>query len=191
MSAEHSAILRFLEELDKQLSSTPPITVYLIGGAAITLAYDHENRTADLDLIDAPQSLEDIAGIDSKLAQKHRVYVSCLDEINFSAPDDWRRYAHSLNLEKKLKHLNIQIPTPEDLCLAKLARLEFKDIEDIQGLWLQKKLSPEKVLSRLNQHTKALREIEYRNNAILLFSEIFQKPIVFARGQVKFKKPVG
>lgn len=188
MSAEYHAILSFLDVLDQRLYGHGRLTVYLIGGAAITLAYDQENRTADLDLIDAPAILETIAGKESSLAKHHHVYISCLDEIIFSAPSDWRTRARPVILPKPLRHLDIRVACAEDICLGKLARLEIRDIEDIEALFAQRQLSTDTLLSRLNQNIAALKQLEYRNNVKLLFDEILNRPISFRAGRVYFKK---
>ena len=121
MSAFSESLHAFLRDLDKSLGSRKPLKLYLIGGSAITLAYDDENRTADLDFIDPPDFLVEKAGLKSPLSQKYRVHVSSVAEINFSVPQDWRDGCRKLPL--KLKNLEIWVPTIEDIILGKLARL--------------------------------------------------------------------
>lgn len=180
MTVQFDQIIKFLHELDGLLVLKGKIPLYLIGGGAITLAYDPQNRTADLDLIDPPKNIIQKGGIDSLLCQKYRLYISPLGEINFSVPDDWRAKCNPLPIA--FQHLEIFIPCLEDLVLGKLARLEPKDFEDIFALSEKKLLNPKKLLRRLQENKKELKEITYRNNSKLLFKEVFHLKLIFDKG---------
>ena len=183
MTTYSEQIISFLNELDNRLSDKTPITLYLIGGGAVTLAYDPENRTADLDFIDPPDRLSEIGGKGSPLAQRYHIYVSALAEINFSVPSDWKDHCHPLDIP--LKHFQIMIPCVEDIVLGKIARLEPKDFEDILGMKERGLLNPENLVDRLAQNKKELQNLSYRNNVKLVFQEIFQLKIRFAKGKVE------
>ncbi len=183
MTAQLDQIKNFLNELDSQLSFKDPYPLYLIGGAAITLAFDPQNRTADLDLIDPPEAIIKEGGIDSALAKKYRVYISPLAEINFSVPTDWRYQCKPAALN--LKNLEILIPSLEDIVLGKIARLEPRDFEDILALHEKNLLDPKKLLKRLEENKKELKEMSYRHNAKLFFQEIFRLKLGFQKGRVK------
>jgi uncharacterized nucleotidyltransferase DUF6036 len=185
VSAFSEALRLFLEELDGGLAFKPPLALYLIGGSAITLAYDEENRTADLDFIDPPELLVLRGGIGSALAQKYKVHVSGVSEINFSAPKDWRRHCRKLPIS--LKHLEIWTPSAEDIVLGKLARLEPKDFEDILSLRDLKRIVEKRLVHRLNQNKENLKLAEYRNNVRLLFAEVFGRVVSFEEGKLLLK----
>lgn len=181
MATELERITGLLRELDKALRFDEPVSLYLIGGGAITLAYDHRNRTADLDFIDPPGAIVKKAGEGTSLAQKYGIYISPVYEINFSVPDDWKDKCHFLDLS--LKNLKVWVASVEDIILGKLARMEPKDLEDIFSLHELRKLDANKLLKRLNENTGELKAVEYRNNAKLLFKEAFGLKLVFARGK--------
>lgn len=183
MTAQHEQIINFLKDLDAEISFKDKSHLYLIGGSAITLAYDPGNRTADLDFIDPPDILLQKGGPASGLANKYHVYISAVPEINFSVPEDWRIKCRPIKFG--LKNLEVFIPCIEDILLGKMARLEPKDFEDILGLHEKKLLDHKKLLHRLRQNKKELREISYRNNAKLLFREIFGRDLVFVKGDIK------
>lgn len=105
MSANFGKIRQFLLALDKKLKA--PVELYLIGGAAITLAYDHANRTTDLDLIDPPDVIERYGGVGSELAKKFHVYTSSLAAINFAAPPDWKENCRALRMQ--FRHIDLKI----------------------------------------------------------------------------------
>jgi hypothetical protein len=158
----------------------------LIGGSAITLAYDDENRTADLDFIDPPKILVEKAGIQSALSQKYRIHVSSVAEINFSVPKDWRDQCRKLPLD--LKKLTIQVPTVEDIILGKLARLEPKDFEDIIGLRDLKRIDLPRLVKRLEENRDELKHAEYRNNVKLMFREVFERAVFIEKGVIRLAK---
>ncbi|OGQ06912.1 MAG: hypothetical protein A3G32_06860 [Deltaproteobacteria bacterium RIFCSPLOWO2_12_FULL_40_28] len=184
MAAELERIKSFLKDLDSKLNFKAPVLLYLIGGGAITLAYDHQNRTADLDFIDPPEKLVNLGGQGTLLAQQYGIYISNVFEINFSVPQDWKN--HSKEISLGLENLKIFIASVEDLVLGKLARLEPKDFEDIFSLYDLKFLNSKKILSRLNENSHELKNTEYRNNVKLFFSEVFKKKVIFKNGRASF-----
>ena len=183
MIAFSKQIIAFLEELDDLVRTKRPMTLYLIGGAAITLAFDEENRTSDLDLIDPPDILTRIGGFESALAKKYNIHVSPLAEISFSVPNNWKEKLTLLPLG--LRNLAVFVPCLEDILLGKMARLEPRDFEDILALHEKKLINLKKLLDRLKENKKELRELSYRNNAKLFFQEIFQMNLIFQKGDIK------
>lgn len=71
----------------------------------------------------------------------------------------------------------------EDIILGKLARMEPKDLEDIFSLHQLRKLDAKKLLGRLNENTRELKELKYRNNTKLLFKEVFNLKLLFKKGK--------
>ena len=186
MTAQFHQIVDFLRQLDAKLTFRNKALLYLIGGSAITLAYDHQNRTADLDIIDPPKELVKKGGPTTALARQHHVHISAVDLINFSVPEDWRAHCHPHDLN--LKNIVLMIPCLEDIILGKLARMEPKDFEDIFSLYNQHLLDPKKLLIRLQQNKKELKEMTYRQNAKLLFQEIFHLKLIFEKGDLRIAK---
>ena len=186
MTAHLENILAFLKELDEQCGFKHPVDLYLIGGGAITLAYDPQNRTADLDFIDPPHAITTKGNENSELAKKYHIYISALPEIVFSAPANWRSKSKKLPL--KLKNLRVFVPCVEDIVLGKLSRMEPKDFEDIISLEQRKLLNPKSLLERLKQNLKEFKKTEYRNNTLLLFNEIFGLKLSFGRGTLKLSR---
>jgi len=182
MTARLQNIISFLSQMDRQLEGDEKVNLYLIGGGAITLFYDDENRTSDLDLIDPPDKISEIGSEKSALAQANNIYVSSLAEINFSVPADWREKCHIVNLG--LKQICIYVPCVEDIVLGKMARLEPKDFEDIIALRDKGVLHHQRLLRRLRQNRNELKELGYRNNSILLFKQVFNFKLRFRKGEI-------
>lgn len=182
MKKDELYLQNFLKDLDKRLSASSHYQIYVIGGGAITLHYDPQNRTSDLDVIEADVVLENVGGKGTSLAKKHGVYVSSLAEINFSVPPDWKKHCKKLTLG--LRHLDVYVPMVEDIILGKLARMEPKDFDDIFSLKELGLLLPQKLLARLNENQKELKNLDYRNNVKLMFEEVFGRKVKFQKGIV-------
>lgn len=180
--AQKAEVIAFLQALDGKIHHRTEL--YIIGGAAVTLAYAPENRTSDIDVVQATDEVVQFGGTASDLSREFGVYISPLAEITFSAPAGWkaRCEVHELGT----KNLTIKIADRYDLILGKIARLEQRDIEDIQAINLNAGIDPDALIARLNDN---LREIKnsagYRSNAQMLF-EILSRPIEFKGGKALF-----
>lgn len=182
MEAEYRQIISFLKELDKKVNKLAAI--YLIGGGAITLAYDRQNRTSDLDVIDPPDEITKIGGTKSDLALKYKVGISPLSEITLSAPADWKDKCHLIDLG--FKNLMIYVADIHDLILGKIARLEPRDIQDINSLISHPNFNLNKLVERLNENkNEFLNNLTYKNNVKLLFELVFGLKLIFREGQAK------
>jgi hypothetical protein len=182
--AERQRITAFLQALDQK--SRRKATFYVIGGAAVTLAYAPDNRTADIDVIEATEEVVALGGKDSDLAQEFGVYISPLDEITFAAPAGWKARCEPLDVG--LKKLSIKTADRYDIVLGKTARFEPRDIEDIRAIQVRHRLDPVLLLDRLNSNLDEIKNFpSYRHNCALLF-ELLGRPIVFRSGKAKFVK---
>jgi len=99
--------------------------------------------TGDLDYISirppgAFQTLEEIAGQQSKLARKHQLYLEQVGGVA-DYPDDYEKRLRELDLGLKMLHLFVL--DPYDLVLSKLTRNIWKDREDVKALAQQHSLS--------------------------------------------------
>lgn len=184
--AEYQRIIDFLKAIDRKLMKRS--TLFLIGGGAITLAYARDNRTADIDAIDVDERIASLGGAGSDLAQEFGVYISPLFDITFSVPSDWRSRCRLLELG--FQKLEVRVADPYDIVLGKLARLEPKDIEDILALAQAGHLEAGSLLDRLNENLSAVKKFShYGQNALLLFSDILERPVVFRQGRARFVQP--
>jgi len=179
---EYRRIVAFLQALDGK--ARRKATLYVIGGAAVTLAYAPDNRTADIDVIDATEEVIRLGGEDSDLANEFGLHIQPLVEINFAAPAGWKERCQMLEMD--LKKLSIKIADPYDIILGKVARLETRDIEDINAMQAGQAFDPALLLDRLNDNLSEVKNSQgYRNNCRVLF-EMLGRPIVFKRGRAEF-----
>ena len=181
-SAERQIIIAFLQAVDRR--ARRKTTLYIIGGAAATLAYAPDNRTADIDVIEAAEEVVALGGKDSDLAREFGVYISSLAAITFAAPAGWKERCETQELG--LTKLIIKTADRYDIILGKLARFEPQDIEDIMAMNEHKQLDAALLLDRLSANLDEVRNTRgYRENARLLF-QMLGRPIAFASGQAAF-----
>ena len=124
----------FLVDVDRQLPQ--PIEIHCLGGFVAAFYYDLPRPTNDLDYIevvphDAMATLQEIAGVDSPLAQKHRVHFQHVGVA--SLPES---YAERLTeiFPRTFQRLRLFALEPHDLALSKLARNSPIDRADIAEL---------------------------------------------------------
>jgi hypothetical protein len=123
----------FLADVDRSLSE--PVELHCVGGFVLTAVYGILRSTADLDYISAipiqsSGKLEQVAGQDSDLAKKHKVYLQRVGVCDY--PDEYESRLNHLPLG--LKHLTLKTLEPYDLLLSKLTRNSPKDMEDVRAL---------------------------------------------------------
>lgn len=131
----------FLSELDNDLSQK--VELHCIGGFVLTFVHGAQRATGDLDYIsiapkDAAGEVEKLAGRDSKLAKKHKVYFQLVGGLT-DLPENYDERLVDLNLG--LQNLSLKVLEPYDLMLSKLTRNSPKDREDVKYLATKLKLS--------------------------------------------------
>lgn len=131
----------FLEAVDTQLET--PVTLHCIGGFAVEAVHKPLRKTGDLDyILIRPRStfptLEEIAGQQSKLARKHKLYLEQVVGLA-NYPEDYEERLRELDLGLTMLHLFVL--DPYDLVLSKLTRNIDKDREDVKAIAQQHSLS--------------------------------------------------
>jgi len=124
----------FLVDVDTQLPRS--IEIHCLGGFVAALYYDLPRPTNDLDYIevvphDAMATVQQIAGIESVLARKHRVHFQHVGVA--SLPDSYAERLTELFPARFLR-LRLFALDPHDLALSKLTRNSPIDREDVAQL---------------------------------------------------------
>jgi len=123
----------FLAELDSLLPEN--VTLHCLGGFVLALLYNLPRPTADIDYVHinplpAQEHLLAIAGLGSKLAKKHKLYLQ-----RASIADLPSNYEDRLvELDLRLYHLRIFTLEIYDLVLSKICSPRPKDFEDAKYL---------------------------------------------------------
>jgi hypothetical protein len=150
--------LEILRTLEKHL--TKPAELTLFGRSALALGYPNSppdfGATHDVDGI-IPADGEE-PNLDFWLAQQatnvdlqHRgLYITHLfSEMDVILRPDW--HPQRVSLELALLRLKVSRPATIDLVLTKMARGDTQDLEDIQFLLAQERLSPEQLRNAFAQ----------------------------------------
>lgn len=124
----------FLEEIDRQLTIDCRVVVF--GGFAVTQEYGLSRETNDIDLLDVvPRGLGSIlvelAGRESLLAKRHRVYLDLVVMAN--PPYDYESRLQPM-YDGAFTHLQLFVMDPYDVALTKLKRDSDKDFQDVLQL---------------------------------------------------------
>ena len=124
----------FLTDVDSALPQ--PIEIHCLGGFVAALYADLPRPTNDVDFVevvphDAIAPLQDVAGIDSALARKHRLHFQHVSVA--SLPESYADRLTTL-FPGTFQRLRIRALDAHDLALSKLARNSAIDRHDIAGL---------------------------------------------------------
>ena len=124
----------FLVDVDRRLPRA--IEIHCLGGFVAALYYDLPRPTNDLDYVevvphDAMATVQEIAGIASPLARKHRVHFQYVGVA--SLPDSYEDRLTQL-FPGQFRRLRLFALDPHDLALSKLTRNSPVDREDIAQL---------------------------------------------------------
>ena len=115
--------------LVKQLIDQLPIEgnykITLFGSAPIQLVVDATLTSADVDLFSDCEDLESIVERANLSQSSSEFYIQVCSELNFRTSPRWRSRTQSV----QIRNCTLEIPHPIDILIAKLNRLEEKDLE--------------------------------------------------------------
>ena len=146
----------FLSDLDQLLSE--PVQLHLLGGFVMTAQYGLQRPTNDLDYVSITpyeklQTLQDIAGPESSLAKKYRLYVQYVTVASLPEHHDERLvelFPHHF------RNLRLFALDPHDLALSKLARNSPIDREDVAHLAKTVPLDPSLLRERYERELRPI-----------------------------------
>ena len=164
---------QFLEALDCLLDE--PIKLHCIGGFVLVFFYGLPRTTGDLDYysaIPAYVNLLDIAGEDSELAKKHKVWLHRVGVTNL--PDDYETRLTEMHFGK-FKNLTLFAPDPYDYILSKLDRNSSKDRDDADYLFKHVKLDSKILRERYEKELRPYLAGQAKHDLTLdLWIDIFE-----------------
>ena len=144
----------FLSEVDRQLPG--PVALHCLGGFVAAMHYHLDRPTNDLDYFevvpqDAMQVLEEIAGRESQLAKKYRLYFQHVAVA--SLPEKHHERLTEL-FPERFRNLRMFALDPYDLALSKLTRNSPVDREDVAHLARTVPLDPALLRTRYQQELR-------------------------------------
>jgi hypothetical protein len=124
----------FFREIDGALSES--VQLHCIGGFALTVLYDLERPTADIDVLPIGsrstfEYLMKLAGAGSALHKKHKIYLQVVGVATVPLNYDDRLIEL---FPGTFKHLCLFALDPYDLALSKIERNTQRDRDDVKHL---------------------------------------------------------
>jgi hypothetical protein len=157
----------FLDELDAALPEQ--VKVNCIGGFVVSLFYGLPRPTGDVDYFSAIPArrindLQALAGPDSALAKKHKLYLQYFS--SHSMPEEYETRTVEM-FPGRFENLRLYAPEPYDLILSKLERNSTKDRDDVEYLARTLHLKPEKLRDRYERELRPYLSNEARHDLTL------------------------
>jgi len=125
----------FLAEIDRAL--TDAVSFHCFGGFAIDYLYGLPRTTSDVDVLSGVvgshhQTLQSLAGRDSQLHKKHRVYLDLVGTVAV-VPDDYESRLTEIT-PPTFMYLRLFVMEPHDIVLSKVSRDAPQDRRDVTYL---------------------------------------------------------
>ncbi|OGV77428.1 MAG: hypothetical protein A3K19_12540 [Lentisphaerae bacterium RIFOXYB12_FULL_65_16] len=133
-----------LQALDDCLDRVLPVSLHLLGGAALDLVYGIRRFSEDVDcmctlsetgMIDADWFQRAVASANERLTP-HGLYLTHIfDETDLVHTQDWfRRIVSPPPEAPRFRHFRYDATSPEDIILSELTRFDEKDQQDVRDL---------------------------------------------------------
>jgi len=181
MSAEQTANLppppwgAFLLQLDNGVECA--VELHCLGGFVLTTLYGVPRVTYDIDFTELiPKSyfnsFQALAGQESELAKKHKVYCQAVGVAQY--PDSYEERLIDM-FPGAFRNLRLRALEVHDVVLAKLARAKGVDLEDVRFLALAGRLDPAVLKERYVRELRPylIGRIEWHDQTLQLWLEEF------------------
>jgi hypothetical protein len=115
---------RVLRQFISTLPKDPPFTITVFGSAPIQIMVDPNLLSADVDVFSSAEEMVEYvraAGLDREQTD---FYIQVSSELNFRTSQRWKGRTQSVQLE----NVTLVFPHPIDILIAKLNRLDDKDV---------------------------------------------------------------
>jgi hypothetical protein len=157
----------FLQEVDALLHRN--VELHCLGGFAVSVCYGLLRPTGDIDYLaviplEEQNRLEKIAGRNSDLARKHRVYFQYVPAPNL--PDNHQQRLQEI-FPGLCRRIRLLVLDPYDLALSKLERNSPKDREDVEYLAQHVPLDPDVLRRRYQDELRPYLPNEARHDLTL------------------------
>jgi hypothetical protein len=132
------------------------LELHCLGGFVVIHIYGIGRTTTDCDFIacipaDSQPALSRLAGRDSSLHQKHRVYLDPVTVVNY--PDDYESRLIPI-FEGKWTFLKLFALEAHDIALSKLERNYERDRDDVQRLAATGQIDPKVLRERYEEELR-------------------------------------
>ncbi len=113
-----------LRKLISLLPADRPQTITVFGSAPLQIAVDATLTSADVDLFSDWEGLDDLVHRHQLGTGQTAFYIQVSSELNFRTSPRWRERTQTI----QVGHCSLRFPHPIDILIAKLNRLDEKDL---------------------------------------------------------------
>jgi uncharacterized nucleotidyltransferase DUF6036 len=164
----------FLGEIDKALEKR--LELHCIGGFALVFYYGIPRTTGDIDYytaVPADLNLEEMAGYDSALHRKYKIYLHRVTVATL--PEEYEQRLSEM-ASGQFERLRLLVPDPYDFILSKLQRAGLKDSDDALYLFRSRKLRSGILRERYQRELRdyLIGPLEQHDATLERWIEIFQ-----------------
>ena len=164
----------FLGEIDKALEK--PLEIHCIGGFALVFYYGIPRTTGDIDYytaVPADLNLEEIAGHDSDLHRRYKIYLHRVTVATL--PEEYEERLSEM-ASGQFERLRLLVPDPYDYILSKLQRAGLKDFDDALYLFRSRKLQSEILRERYHRELRdyLIGPLEQHDGTLERWIEVFE-----------------
>lgn len=158
----------FLRALDRELPG--PVTITVIGGAAIGLVYDTRHATSDIDL--TPTGAAGFWEAVDRVQKTHPIPLQAVSI--FVAPYDYEERRSRLSL-KGFRRLTVLVPEKHDLAIMKAGRAEAHDLAAVADIHARSPLDLETLVQRYHGACTQVTgsQADFRLNFLALVERLF------------------
>jgi hypothetical protein len=142
--------VRFLLEIDRELEE--PVSIIVIGGAAVALGYGSKRATKDIDLWPGLKAIQPLWEAVERVKQRTGMAIPISPTPVAEAPERFEERLQRYPL-RRAKRLVVLLPERHDLVLMKAVRGETPDIEAIVDIHRREPLDPGILIQRYLEMT--------------------------------------
>jgi len=139
---------RFLLEIDRELEK--PVSIVVIGGAAVALGYGSKRATKDIDLWPDLRAIRPFWDAVARVKQRTGIAIPISPTPVAEAPERFEERLQRYPL-RGAKRLTVLLPERHDLVMMKTARGETPDIEATIDIHRQAPLDPDVLVQRYSE----------------------------------------
>lgn len=114
-----------LQQLVAALPKDRPFDITVFGSAPLQIMVDSRLNSADVDLFSTAEEMRELVDRAGFGQDRAAFYIQVSSELNFRTSPRWRGRAHTT----RVGHCTLRFPHPIDILIAKLNRLDEKDLE--------------------------------------------------------------
>jgi len=163
---------RFLREVDRELAE--PVTIIIIGGAAVAMGYGSKRPTKDIDLWTNPD--KPFWEAVERVRLRTGIFIPVNPTPEADPPEGFEERLQPYSLDG-MARLRVYLPERHDLVMMKTARGETPDIEAILDIHAQQPLELDVLIQRYPEMMPMGPPSRFRLRFLAMIAAVFGEPV--------------